>query len=188
MKKIQIWIITLVIFLFQSCYYKKVMVTSEEKRYIQYKNDQQYVYESNTGNIDTVSIYKNYPNGYEPNFDKWWKKRMRELDTISEKRYFAKKFSTNPNYKKNESKTQNINLAEHILYVKKDNDDGLMLEIYDFEEKYLLTGNKGNRFSFTKYCKNNEFCVRKIIYEEGKGIVLVEKGNGDTWKLLSKIK
>ncbi len=188
MKKLQILFITLTVLPFQACYYKKVLVTSEEKSHILYKNGQQYVYESNIGKIDTVIIRKNYPNGYEPNFDKWWKKRIRKSDTISEKRYFAKKFSTNPNYKRNKSKTQNINLGVDILYSKRESDNGLMLEIYDFPEQYLLTGINGTTHTFTKICEKNEFCTQKIIYEEGRGIVFIEKGNGDSWKLLNEIK
>jgi len=169
-------------------------VTKEEKSNIIYKNKQQYLYESNIGNVDTVRIYKNYPNGFEPNFDYWWRKKIVKSDTISTSRDFEKKYSTYPNYEKNKLKVQNINFSVDISYLKTEFDNELILSIYPFKEKFSLSGVKGKQYIFEnkesenlETCKSNNYCVNKIVYEEGKGIVYIEKGNGDTWKLLKQL-
>ncbi len=179
----------------QSCLYKKVIITKEERNNIIYKNKQLYLYESNIGNIDTLIIFKNYPNGYEPNFDFWFRKKVVKSDTISTRRDFGKRFSTYPNYEMNKLKNQNINLSVDILYMKTEFDNELKLTIYPFNEEFSLTGKNGKQYIFEnnasknlETCKTNSYCVNKIIYQEGKGIVFIEKGSGEIWKLLKQLK
>lgn len=180
--------------LLQSCFYKKVLVTKQEKNSIVYHNNQQYLYKSNTGTIDTVEIHKGYPNGHEPNFDFWWRRKISKSDTVSTQRYYGKQYLTYPNFEKNKFKTESINLSTSILYSKSEFDNRFTLSIYPFEEKYWLSG-ENKQYIFEKNdskklntCADNPYCINKLIYEEGRGIVLVEKGNGATWKLLRKIK
>lgn len=173
-----------------SCSYPKVLISKEEKNYIQIKNRQQFIFLSDKGIKDTLLIYKNYPFGYEPNFDFWWNKRISQNDTITSKRDFGKKFSTYANYENNSSKIQNMNLSVDIFYTKNEFDETMILSIEPFKEKYILKNDGTEQYVFENNdcSETNSYCVNKIVFELKRGIVYVEKGNGDKWNLLSELK
>ena len=175
-------------FIVTSCYYPKVEVTSKEYNSIVYKRKQKLIFENNNKIQDTVLIYLNYPKGFEPNFDFWWNRKISKLDTISTKRKFGKQFTTYTNYEKNKYKKANLNLNIFLYYTKNEDDNGLILHTTDFKEKYNLNNYSLNDTLIFKEEVNltlcdSENCLKKIKYLKSIGIVYLEKGNGEIWKL-----
>lgn len=171
-----------------SCYYPKVTITSEEYNSIVYSNKQKLIFIDNNKIQDTVLVYLSYPKGFEPNFDFWWKRKIYKFDSISTKRNFGKKFQTYPNYVNNKYKKANLNLNLNVYYLKDENDDGLVLRIDEFKEKYNLNNFTLNDTLIFKEKENlkicsDENCIKKVKYLKSIGIVHLEKGNGEIWQL-----
>ena len=175
-------------FIVVSCYYPKVKITPEEYNSIVYKKKQKLIFINNDKIQDTVLVYLNYPRGYKPNFDFWWNKKINKNDTISSKRNFGKQFTTSTNYENNKYKKANLNLYLFIHYSKDENDNGLILKMDKFKEKYNLNNFSVKDTLIFKESENlkicmDENCIKKIKYIKSTGIVYVEKGNGEIWQL-----
>ena len=183
-------ILILFSFLLFSCYYPKVAISKEEKETLVYPAKSKLLFSNKKGETDTVKIYVESRRGFKPNLDFWWDKKVQKTDMESKTRRFGKTFITYPNFENNKQKTSNINLSLRLDYTKNEKDNGIVLSIEQFRESYTL--NKvlsdslifQNKISYNpKTCSENSYCVSRVIYHRKKGIVLVEKGNGEIWTL-----
>jgi len=161
---------------------------------VHYYKNSKLLFISSSGKIDSVFYRKGYPQGFEPNFDFWWNRKIYRIDTISTKRSFGKMFTFYSDYYNEERKkyiNSNINVSFSIYYRKDENDNGLILSVDNFKEKFNLNQYKKNDtliFKTKNYpnnlkdCNDPE-CLKIIKYIKEKGIVFLEKGNGEKWKL-----
>lgn len=150
------------------------------------------MFSNSKGEVDTVEIYVESRRRFEPNLDFWWARKISKTDTSSTKRKFGKTFITYPNFEHNQQKKANINLALRIDYLKSEYDDGIILRIDQFKESYNLNKVTNDSLVFErkvsynpKSCPENNYCVLKVIYHKMKGIVFVQKGNGEIWNFKS---
>ena len=171
-----------------SCYYPKVNISNDEYNSIVYQKKQNLIFENKDKIQDTLLIYLNYPKGFEPNFDYWWNKKVYKSNTTNNKRTFSKKYVTYANLEKNKYKKANLNVNLIINYSKNEDDNGMTLSTDNFKEKYNLNNFTVNdtlifiQKENVEDCKT-ENCLKKIKYLKSIGIVYLEKGNGEIWKL-----
>jgi hypothetical protein len=173
---------TIVMLQFQtSCFYKKVILTTEEKQMIPYGTKKSRSVFRNGDKLDTVIFHNHngYRKGYLPNFDLWWDRKIRN-DSLKKRPLYL---SLNASSNFPQSSDHDLNLYLNIHFTKRHPSDKLSLWIEDFGKEKILDNTTKDTLVFDRTdvgrpCKS---CVTKVIWKTDRGVIQLIKNDSSIW-------
>ena len=167
-----------------SCIYPKVHLSKDEKELLHYKSGKSMSFFRSNIELDTVYFRNSgYRNGFVPNFDFWWDKKV-WADTSSRRGLYLS-INASSNFPYGKYKERDLNLYLIIRFLKREDSEALQLSIDGFDEVYSLNQNTIDTLVFHRtpdgFCSA---CVAKVVWQKNLGLVEIEKKDGVNWRII----